>query len=91
MLSEKAKRLGQEPAFPYAIEHGTEAWNGGMTIRMEFAKTFMAAILAKLPVVDQEGEFGVKVVDKVAYNADVADSACQLADALLEALAKEEG
>lgn len=45
MLSDKARKLGSEPAFPYAVREDTEAWSGGMTIRMEFAKTFMGHLI----------------------------------------------
>lgn len=75
-LSERAKKLGQEPAFPYAIEHGTEAWNGGMTKREYIAVKAYSGLL------DNPADCRLE---------HVAASAIRYADALLEALAKDGG
>jgi hypothetical protein len=56
----------------------------GMTLRDYFAAKAMQAILTKLPIVDQDGEFGVIVKDKIAYNNDIANSAYSIADAMLD-------
>ena len=53
-----------------------------MTRIDEFAKVALAGILAKLPLVDQTGELGVKVPDKAQYNRDVAESAFEIAVAM---------
>jgi len=60
----------------------------GMTLRDYFAAKAMQAIITKLPVVDREGEFGSPVEDKIKYNADIANSAYWIADAMLEERAK---
>lgn len=57
----------------------------GMTLRDYFAAKAMQAIITKLPIVDQTGACGIIVSDKVAYNNDIADSAYQIADAMLKA------
>lgn len=76
-LSERAKKLGQEPAFPYAIEHGTEAWSGGMTKR-----EYLAALSMQ----------GLAACSSYMEGADVAAStAVCWADSLLEQLAKDGG
>ena len=56
----------------------------GMTRRQWYAGLAMQALITKLPVIDQTGELGIKVPDKIQFNRDVAGSAWQLADALLE-------
>ena len=56
-----------------------------MTLRDYFAAKAMQAIITKPPVVDREGEFGGgPVEDKIKYNADIANSAYWIADAMLE-------
>lgn len=88
------------PAFPqpnHLIEtsRGREEARGwmndsGMSLRDWFAGMALQGLLSKLPVIDQTGEFGVKVLDKIAYNNDVADSCFQLADAMLAERQKHE-
>jgi hypothetical protein len=56
-----------------------------MTLRDWFAGQALAGLISKLPVIDQTGEFGVKVADKFAYNDDVAGSCYAIADAMLKA------
>jgi hypothetical protein len=53
--------------------------------RDAFAGQALQGLLAKLPLIDQTGEHGVKVEDKVGYNIDVAGSCFALADAMIEA------
>jgi hypothetical protein len=57
--------------------------------RMEKHYGFMCAaitgLLPKLPLIDQTGEHGIKVPDKVVYNQEVMDSCRALADAALAA------
>lgn len=74
------------PAFPMIrdIRHNPD-WDHeeGMTLRDYFAVRAMQAIITKLPVVDREGEFGSPIEDKTKYNADIANSAYWIADAML--------
>jgi hypothetical protein len=53
-----------------------------------FAAAAMQGLLPKLPLVDQQGEHGDPVADKIAHNRDIAESCYWLADAMLEARAK---
>ena len=57
----------------------------GITLRQHYAGLAMQAIISKLPIVDQQGEFGARVDDKVQYNLDIAVSAFCIADAMIEA------
>lgn len=57
----------------------------GITLRQHYAGLAMQAIISKLPIVDQQGEFGTRVDDKVQYNLDIAVSAFCIADAMIEA------
>lgn len=57
----------------------------GMDLRDYFAAKAMQAIITKMPIVDQEGEFGKPISDKAKYNRDVCESAYIFADAMLEA------
>lgn len=79
------------PAFPMIrdMRHNSD-WDHeeGMTLRDYFAAKAMQAIITKLPVVDREGEFGSPVEDKIKYNADIANSAYWIADAMLAERAK---
>lgn len=61
---------------------------GVMYLRDWFAGQALNGLLSKLPVVDQNGEFGIVVSDKFAYNDMIADSAYSIADAMLKARAK---
>lgn len=54
-------------------------------LRDHFAGLAMQAIISKLPLVDQSGEFGKPVEDKIAHNLAIAESAYWIADAMLEA------
>lgn len=56
-----------------------------MTLRDWFAGQVLVGLISKLPVIDQTGEFGCKVDDKIAYNDDVAESCYCIADAMLKA------
>ena len=56
-----------------------------MTLRDYFAAKALQAIITKMPIVDQEAEFGSPVNDKAKYNRDVCGSAYCFADAMLEA------
>lgn len=78
------------PAFPCDVQ--VEDNNGshyeehyGLTMRDWFAGQALAGLLPKLPLIDQTGEFGIKVADKTAYNMDVAESCYGFADAMLAA------
>ena len=78
------------PAFPlatseYDLSGTNRAEVNGMTLRDYFAAKAMQAIITKLPVVDRESEFGKPVVDKIKYNADIAESAYWFADAMIKA------
>ena len=55
----------------------------GMTLRDYFAAKAMQAIISKLPLVDQDGVLGNCVKDKKKYNADIANSAYWIADAMI--------
>ena len=46
----------------------------GMSLRDWFAGQALNGLISKLPVIDQTGEFGMKVVDKIGYNKAVAAS-----------------
>lgn len=72
MLSDKARKLGEEPAFPYAVREDTEAWSGGMTKREYFAAAVYSGLLR------ENGS-------RIDWQALLA---VKQADALLEALAK---
>jgi len=73
-------------AFP---EECNGAIFGGITKRDYFASKAMQAIVTKLPLIDQTGEFGPRVDDKIKTNLDVANSAYWYADAMLSERAKE--
>ena len=75
------------PAFPVPDLHpgALQVGSSGMSLRDWFAGQVLVGLLGKLPLIDQSGEFGAKVEDKVAYNLDVADSCYQIADAMLRA------
>lgn len=87
MLSEKAKKIGEQPAFPFVIPAtlvpayladdatAKTMYLPGLTIRQEFARTAMQGLLA-CPGADP---------------TELAENAIGWADALLEALAKEGG
>lgn len=75
-------------AFPHTQDGWTHSDRGGMSLRDYFAAKAMQAIVAKLPVVDREGEFGKPVPDKNKYNADIANSAYWIADAMIAERAK---
>ena len=74
--------------FVYPNKYALEYQNGiagGITLRQHYAGLAMQAIISKLPIVDQQGEFGARVDDKVQYNLDIAVSAFCIADAMIEA------
>lgn len=75
-----------KPIHPIIRSVSDVALESGLTKREYFAAMAMQAIVTKLPVVDQTGEFGQPVEDKIAYNEDIAASACWIADALLKEL-----
>jgi len=77
------------PAFPRAkvvipgmktIDEGAN----GMSLRDYFAAKAMQAVITKLPIIDMEGQFGIVIDDKIKYNKDIAESAYQIADAMLQ-------
>jgi len=53
--------------------------------RAYFAGMALQAILSKLPLIDQEGEFASPTSDKIKYNLDVAESAWAFGDAMIAA------
>jgi hypothetical protein len=55
----------------------------GLSIRDWFAGMALAGLLPKLPLVDQQGEHGMPVADKIAHNRDIAESCYCIADAML--------
>lgn len=57
----------------------------GIELRDYFAAAALKGLLPKLPLVDQLGEHGESVGDKIAHNRDIAESCYWLADAMLEA------
>lgn len=64
---------------------GFEGSGPGMTLRDYFAAAALQGLLPKLPLVDQLGEHGPAVDDKVAHNLEIATSCYCLADAMLAA------
>lgn len=56
-----------------------------MKLHAEFMCATITGLLPKLPLIDQTGEHGIKVPDKVVYNQEVMDSCRALADAALAA------
>lgn len=61
-----------------------------MTLLDWFAGQALQGLISKLPVIDQTGEFEIKVSDKIAYNRDVAESCYELASAMLAEKARRE-
>lgn len=59
-----------------------------MKLHAEFMCATITGLLPKLPLIDQTGEHGIKVPDKVVYNQEVMDSCRALADAALELFEK---
>lgn len=70
------------PAFPFADDATTS--NAGTTLRDWFAGQALAALIAKAPFFDREGEFG-KPVDMLQFKADMAESAYGYANAMIAA------
>lgn len=58
---------------------------GGATLLDYFAGQVLVGLLPKLPLVDQLGQYGVKVDDKIGYNLEIARSCYEIAKAMLEA------
>lgn len=58
---------------------------GGITMRDWFAGQALVGILSKLPLIDQTGELGKPVPDKIKLNNDIADSCYGIADAMIKA------
>jgi len=56
-----------------------------MTLRQKYAGQAMAAMIAKAPFFDREGEHG-NPIDLEQFRADIAVSAVEYADALIAAL-----
>lgn len=69
-----------EPGSPRVI-----AQHFGLSIRDYFAAAALQGLLAKLPIVDQKGEWGDPVPDKIAHNREIAESCYWMADAMLAA------
>jgi hypothetical protein len=59
-----------------------------MSLRAYLAGQALDGLLPKLPLIDQTGKLGIKVDDKIAHNADIAESCCCIADALIAELNK---
>lgn len=89
---------GGGPAFPCEVTwdsdanclRGVQTGNRsaiaeGLSIRDYFAAMALQGLLTKLPLVDQQGEHGIKVEDKIRHNLEIAHSCYCLADAMLEA------
>lgn len=76
MLSDKAKFLGKEQAFPFIIPSGQPEVNWGMSYRQWLVGLAMQGLLTD-PAKYESSE------------ASVAEYAVRQADAILEALAKE--
>lgn len=94
--------LGNESAFPneetqYVNGIGRHPTGikmaGGLTKRELFAAMAMQSLIAKLPLVDHEGMYGLALSAEACdkFKADVAESARGYADALLAELAKSQG
>lgn len=73
-------------AFPAIGESNTPGgtryvFNEGMTMLDHFAGLAMQAIIAKLPLIDQKGEFGTKLSEeeKIDFMAEVGKSSYQYA------------
>jgi len=56
----------------------------GLSVRDHIAIEMMKSLVIKTPLIDQQGEHGIVVPDKVAHNLELADSAYWLADAMIE-------
>ncbi len=72
-------------AFPYVCTDEWKERSEGMTLRDYFASAALTGLLPKLPLVDTEGVFGMKVGNKVQHNLDIAESCYAIADAMLAA------
>ena len=55
----------------------------GMTLLDYFAGQALVGLLSKLPLIDQKGEHGPSVSDKIAHNHDIAESCYWIANAML--------
>ena len=77
------------PAFPCEAVPGAtdERWQPrpGMSLRDWFAGQVLVGLLSKLPLVDQKGQYGKAVADKIKHNMEIAESCYWLADAMLAA------
>lgn len=74
------------PEFPFATTDPSNVvlQASGMSLRDWFAGQALAAMIAKSPFFDRDGEFG-NPVDMVQFKADMSESAYCYADAMLEA------
>lgn len=80
-----SKRQGDLPAFPCEPNGGCGPWDG-MTLRDYFAAKAMAALIAKIPLHDRQGEHGIhapEVSEIHQVRLDVAQSAFDYADAMI--------
>ena len=80
-------------AFPYAVQRLQSSYHSevkGMTLLDWMAGQALVGLIAKLPIIDQSEQFGIKVDDKIAYNRDVAGSCYALAEAMLAEKARRE-
>lgn len=72
------------PAFPTVA--GQTVYSNGMTLRDWFAGHALAAMIAKAPFFDRDGELG-SPIGMVQFKKDMAESAYFYADAMLKARA----
>lgn len=63
-----------------ALGHGQ-----GMTLRDWFAGQALAAMIAKAPFFDRDGEYGSEDVDMLQFKIDMSESAYLYADAMIAA------
>ena len=74
---------------PMTPQFAMDDWQPGMTMRDAFAMNAMAAMIAKAPFFDREGEHG-NPIDLEQFRADIAVSAVEYADALIAALGEDQ-
>jgi hypothetical protein len=78
-------------AFPTTEHQHTETGHypvtrNGMTLRDHFAGLALAALIAKLPLIDKKGEFGVKLNEdeKFDFQVEAARTAYAYADYMIQ-------
>lgn len=73
-------------AFPLLTDTVSHPSNPGMSLRDYFAAQAMAAVIAKMPLFDRQGEHGISApaIDEIhGVRKDIAQSAYDYADAML--------